>query len=661
MSSWSVQTALAVVVPNHLSSWIQECRSQHDSAYARWPPHINLLFPFIEESDFAAQVPRLQSAVGVLPKFRIKLHTTGFFKHGPRKWVLILKPEESVLGSLDKLQSAVYKLYPQCSKQRDVGGGKFTPHVTLGQFETQAAMEVKMAELASKPAVEFELDFISMLARTKTDPFELKHKILLGTSSPSGVAAEEPSELQALFSSGSIPIDEKPVNKRQPRGQKKTSQRSQVSLTPNFSETPQPSAIEEGSFYSLFGDESGASSSTTFENVATSSTSSASKRTSLKKKPEGGAIKSSYYKDKPSPLSGGGAIAKLNSPSKPSPTKSSPVGSSKLSPAMSSPVSKYTIAIQPPTAPQFSAFATSMTATPPVVPPLLSSTLSPPAPYSPSVSLDTAKLPAMASRSTSTLATASTFSPSKPPAPIVIASPTKVELKPKTSSYYSGGKKATIGRKTEAAPSDSSFLSDLSYEASSLSISAEFAKPEPAPIVVHKVLATKAKEPSVLPPELVDLGHRVLQWLVTTEAIKRPKTRTKLGNAITKMCTITTPGMTAQEALQELISAGYLTLSGDKVTLLKKTTKDVQRYNLSSSGNYSFSSDREVALDRCINWIQDPDNQPRTKPALLNTLKQLVQIKKAVNPATIIQNLVENGQITALQDEKGAEFLEYHI
>lgn len=36
----SVQSALAIVVPSHLSSWIQSVRSEHDSAFKRWPPHI---------------------------------------------------------------------------------------------------------------------------------------------------------------------------------------------------------------------------------------------------------------------------------------------------------------------------------------------------------------------------------------------------------------------------------------------------------------------------------------------------------------------------------------------------------------------------------------------------------------------------------------------
>lgn len=129
----SVQSALAIVVPSDLSTWIQEVRSEHDSAFKRWPPHIkyvfrspwpflifssvppsrltichftfktlmrsllySLLFPFIPEKDFKAQLPRLESALAALPNFHIKLHNTSYFKHGSRRYVLILTPEESV-------------------------------------------------------------------------------------------------------------------------------------------------------------------------------------------------------------------------------------------------------------------------------------------------------------------------------------------------------------------------------------------------------------------------------------------------------------------------------------------------------------------------------------------------------------------------------------
>lgn len=410
--------------------------------------------------------------------------------------------------------------------------------------------------------------------------------------------------------------------------------------------------------FGLFDDDSTPSAGSSSSPSTTTST----KRTSLTKKPEGGAFKSSYYQNKTSPLASKEKTSISKSPKKASSTLTSEKSTKSPTIGTQSPSSKYSIAIEPPKVPQFNTFATTMVATPPTVPLAMASTLTPPAAYSPSVSLGTASglgghLVTPGSGST----TLSSFSPSKPPAAIVLSSP-KTDVKPKVSSYYSGGKKATIGRKTDSASSSMNTSVDLSYEASAISISAEFEKPDPnPPEPVRKVVATKVKEPVPLEKEAVEISHRILQWLVTSEAIKRPKTRAKLGNAIAKMCTTTTQGMTAQEALDALVAGGNVSVSGPQVRILKKGTKDLQRYNMTLNQSLNFQTEREAALDRCINWVMDPDNQPKSKAALLNTLKQLVQVKKLIPPSTIVQYLIESGHITVLQDEKGAEFLEYHV
>ena len=54
----SHRSALCVVP--HRSAWaqIQDVRCVHDRAFRRWPPHINLLYPFLPDdaagADFAA-------------------------------------------------------------------------------------------------------------------------------------------------------------------------------------------------------------------------------------------------------------------------------------------------------------------------------------------------------------------------------------------------------------------------------------------------------------------------------------------------------------------------------------------------------------------------------------------------------------------------------
>jgi hypothetical protein len=44
----STQTALAVVVPYSHSGDIDALRSVHDKSFRKWPPHLNILYPFVD-------------------------------------------------------------------------------------------------------------------------------------------------------------------------------------------------------------------------------------------------------------------------------------------------------------------------------------------------------------------------------------------------------------------------------------------------------------------------------------------------------------------------------------------------------------------------------------------------------------------------------------
>ena len=44
-------TALAIVADEEIGQ-IQEIREKHDPAHPRWPPHINLCFPFVPPEVF---------------------------------------------------------------------------------------------------------------------------------------------------------------------------------------------------------------------------------------------------------------------------------------------------------------------------------------------------------------------------------------------------------------------------------------------------------------------------------------------------------------------------------------------------------------------------------------------------------------------------------
>ncbi len=42
-------SAVVIIPPEELCAGIQKLRAAHDKAYARWMPHINLMWPFVDE------------------------------------------------------------------------------------------------------------------------------------------------------------------------------------------------------------------------------------------------------------------------------------------------------------------------------------------------------------------------------------------------------------------------------------------------------------------------------------------------------------------------------------------------------------------------------------------------------------------------------------
>ena len=73
----------------------QRCIAYEQTVLHRWPPHINLLYPFVQDVDAsfesAARVAA-EAAASVRP-FRVRLAALSFFEHGPRSCTLWAEPQ----------------------------------------------------------------------------------------------------------------------------------------------------------------------------------------------------------------------------------------------------------------------------------------------------------------------------------------------------------------------------------------------------------------------------------------------------------------------------------------------------------------------------------------------------------------------------------------
>jgi len=148
----SYKSTLALVPPAAIISPIELVRQRHDRAFARWPPHINLIYPFLRPASEVVEnghdesseqikreiYSRIHEAVKTIPPFHVSLSANpcGEFLHGKKSRTVWLDPlhagpsQEHV--PLRRLQEALQAQFAECN----VDSRPFTPHLSVGQART---------------------------------------------------------------------------------------------------------------------------------------------------------------------------------------------------------------------------------------------------------------------------------------------------------------------------------------------------------------------------------------------------------------------------------------------------------------------------------------------------------------------------------------------
>lgn len=170
------KTALCLIPPENLWEQIQSIRSVHDKAYPRWMPHINLIYPFVPESEFTSMKSRLESIINSKSSFEIEFDQTSFeyFKKG-NECTFHLRPIQT--KDVVELQQAIENLLPNFFKNKR----PFEAHLTLGQTTTSRISDI-LIEMKSKwKTIKFSIDRICMISREDdpNDLFSIRNQILL--------------------------------------------------------------------------------------------------------------------------------------------------------------------------------------------------------------------------------------------------------------------------------------------------------------------------------------------------------------------------------------------------------------------------------------------------------------------------------------------------
>jgi 2'-5' RNA ligase len=172
-------SAVAVVPPEEVWGPIQAIRRRYDRQIHRWMPHVNLLYPFVPRSAFAAAAQRLMEAYGSFEPFTVTLADFRSFRHGSGRCTLWLAPEPA--EGLRRLQAALQAAFPDCDDLSRFPAG-FTPHLSVGQFASAAECETVRGQLqADWMPLTFTLTEVDLLARGEDGPFVIDRRVPLAS------------------------------------------------------------------------------------------------------------------------------------------------------------------------------------------------------------------------------------------------------------------------------------------------------------------------------------------------------------------------------------------------------------------------------------------------------------------------------------------------
>ncbi|KAL7468111.1 hypothetical protein ACHAXS_008345 [Conticribra weissflogii] len=208
MTICMVPPPIAKVAWKQLSDARRECR---DPGFYRWPPHANMLYPFLEpdlrsggdsvdstseqtkeemRNAFIRELVKfLGKATRQCAPFEVTIDSFGTFggKHRGVLWAYPKSSTNTIDGIIDeepliRLQRLLEEQFPTCNDTRKAGG-KFNPHITISHYPnvTDALAAKEEVEAKWKP-VSFNLSEIYLLERRGDEgQFKIMATIPLGS------------------------------------------------------------------------------------------------------------------------------------------------------------------------------------------------------------------------------------------------------------------------------------------------------------------------------------------------------------------------------------------------------------------------------------------------------------------------------------------------
>ncbi|KAF2675888.1 hypothetical protein K458DRAFT_492786 [Lentithecium fluviatile CBS 122367] len=177
MSTTSYDSALCVIPPQDQCSDIDKLRSLYDKGYTKWPPHINLIYPFVAPDSLSGAKAQIESLLNsdLDGPATVTLDHSGHFKHRNNSTIFLREGADHTETALERLRALALRALGQTPSPCNF-------HLTVGQSEdeTESTRNFLLDKASRIPKLTFEVGSLAVLVRER-DAGEAGRMRLWGT------------------------------------------------------------------------------------------------------------------------------------------------------------------------------------------------------------------------------------------------------------------------------------------------------------------------------------------------------------------------------------------------------------------------------------------------------------------------------------------------